>query len=81
MSRITRARLNEEAAYLEAKAIPRTLAAARDGERAAADPSTSDYQRSVAGACARIARARAADYRNFAETLRAGEIPDGMDLD
>ncbi|WP_331726509.1 hypothetical protein [Streptomyces uncialis] len=80
MSRISRARMNEEAAYLEATAIPRALAAARDGERAAADAAVSERERSVAAACARTARADAADYRSFAGTLRAGELPDGMDL-
>ncbi|MFD8938609.1 hypothetical protein ACFV0R_25720 [Streptomyces sp. NPDC059578] len=77
---ISRKRLNAEADYLENVAIPRTAAAARDAARDAADPANSPQRQRVAAAAERNARAWVADFQNFAETLRAGEIPDGMDL-
>ncbi|WP_328760548.1 hypothetical protein [Streptomyces sp. NBC_00271] len=80
MARITRACMNAEADYFENTAAPRSDAAAADGERVAADPTRSDHSRACAGRAAEIARGHAADYRHIAEALRAGEIPDGLDL-
>ncbi|MET7921974.1 hypothetical protein ABZU45_40595 [Streptomyces avermitilis] len=80
MDRITRAQMNREATYFADVAAPRSDAAAADGERVAADPTRSDYTRACAGRAAEIARGHAVEYRQIAETLRAGEIPDGLDL-
>ncbi|MFF9301293.1 hypothetical protein [Streptomyces sp. NPDC014764] len=81
MARITRARMNRDADYWESKAAPRADAAAADGERAAADPTNSGHTRACAARAAEIARRDAAEYRNIADTLRAGEIPDGYRFD
>jgi type IV secretory pathway TrbL component len=81
MPRITRARMNAEAEYLETVAAPRADAAAADGERAAADPAATDHARACAARAAEIARGDAAEYRTFAAALRDGEIPDGLRLD
>lgn len=80
MARITRARMNREADYFENTAALRSDAAAADGERVAADPSQSDCTRACAARAAEIARSDAAEYRHIAAELRAGEIPDGLDL-
>ncbi|MER8160007.1 hypothetical protein [Streptomyces sp. NPDC094472] len=80
MTHITRARMNDEADYFENVAAPRSAAAAADGERVAADPTESDYTRACAARAAEIARENAADYRHIAAELRAGEIPDCLDL-
>ncbi|MBK3569366.1 MULTISPECIES: hypothetical protein [unclassified Streptomyces] len=80
MARLTLARMRQEADYFENVAAPRSDAAAADGERVAADPARSDYTRACAARAAEIARGNAADYRNIAETLRAGEIPEGVDF-
>ncbi|MER5461643.1 hypothetical protein ABT010_13335 [Streptomyces sp. NPDC002668] len=79
MSRFSRARLNREADYFTAEA-KRSDAAALDGDRAASDSNADDYQRSVAARCAQTARANATEYRNIADALRDGEIPDQLDL-
>lgn len=81
MAGITLARMEQEAAYFADVAAPRADAAAEDGERVAADPTRSDYTRACAARAAEIARDNAAEYRVIAETLRAGEIPDCLDLD
>lgn len=81
MAGITRERLDKEADYFANTAAPRSDAAAEDGERVAADPARSDYTRACAGRAAAIARSNATEYRAIAETLRAGEIPDGLVLD
>lgn len=81
MARITRARMKSDADYWENTAAPRSDRAAASGERAAADPNTSEYTRQCAARAAAIAHRNAAEYRNIAETLRAGEIPDGYEFD
>ncbi|MGI5397849.1 hypothetical protein [Streptomyces sp. CA-251251] len=81
MARITRARMNREADYLENQAAARSDAAAADGERAAADPSNSDHTRACAARAAQAARNHATEYREMAATLRAGEIPEGFRFD
>ncbi|MFC9602446.1 hypothetical protein ACFTTN_03140 [Streptomyces niveus] len=80
MARITLARMRQEADYFANVAAPRSEAAAADGERVAADPDRSEYTRACAARAAQIARGNASDYRNIAETLRVGEIPDGVDF-
>ncbi|MGC4986624.1 hypothetical protein ACLQ18_39545 [Streptomyces sp. DT193] len=80
MARITRAQMRREADYFADVAAPRSNAAAADGERVAADPTRSDYTRACAARAAEIARRHAADYLSIAETLRAGEIPEGVDF-
>ncbi|WP_274916544.1 hypothetical protein [Streptomyces sp. WZ-12] len=79
MSFFSRARLNEEADGFEREA-KRADAAARDGERAAKDPNLDAYTQGVASRCAAIARGNAREYRHIAGELRAGEIPDCLDL-
>lgn len=81
MARITRARMNSDADYWQNAAAPRADAAAADGERAAADPNESQYTRQCAARAAAIARRNATEYRHIANTLRAGEIPDGYEFD
>lgn len=80
MPRITQERLDREADYFENVAAPRSDAAAEDGERVAADVKRSDYTRACAARAAEIARENAAEYRHLAAELRAGEIPDGLEL-
>ncbi|MFJ5802972.1 hypothetical protein [Streptomyces decoyicus] len=80
MSRFSQRRLNEEADGFQREAR-RSDAAALDGDQAAKDPSLSTYQQGVAFRCAAIARSNAREYRNIAEALRDGEIPDCLDLD
>lgn len=80
MSRYSQSRLNKEAAYFEAEA-KRSDAAARSGEREAKDPNLSTYNQGVAARCAAIARSNAREYRHIAAELRAGEIPDSVQLD
>ncbi|NJP74667.1 hypothetical protein [Streptomyces sp. C1-2] len=80
MARITRARMNAEADYFANVAAARSDAAAEDGERVAADPTRSDHTRACAGCAAEIARGHASEYREIAASLRAGEIPDNLDL-
>lgn len=74
-------RLNQEADYFANVAATRADAAAEDGERTAADPNQSEHTRLCAARTAHICRADAAEYRNMAAALRAGEIPDGLNLD
>ncbi|MFF0629799.1 hypothetical protein [Streptomyces sp. NPDC004296] len=81
MAGITRARMNSDADYWERTAAPRADKAAASGERTAADPNESEYTRKCASRAAEIARENAAEYRYLAETLRAGEIPDGYEFD
>ncbi|MCA1219268.1 hypothetical protein [Streptomyces sp. 8L] len=81
MARMTRARMNREADYLEKVAAPRLDAAAADGKRVAADPSRGEYTRSCAGRAAEIAQEHAAEFRNAAQTLREGELPEGWIFD
>ncbi|MFE9812436.1 hypothetical protein [Streptomyces sp. NPDC005548] len=80
MARITRTRMNQEADYFANVAAPRSDAGAADGERVAADPTRSDYTRACAATAAKTARSNAAEYRAIADELRAGEIPEGLDL-
>lgn len=80
MSRYSQARLNDEAEGFEA-AARRSDEAALDGDRAAKDPASSDYARGVASRCAAIARSNAREFRHIARELRAGEIPDCVQLD
>ncbi|MCX4581343.1 hypothetical protein OHB41_51285 [Streptomyces sp. NBC_01571] len=80
MPRITKARMAREADYFENVAARRSDAAAADGERVAADPTRSDYTRACAARAAKTARENAAEYRHIAAELRAGEIPDCLDL-
>lgn len=80
MARITRARMNREADYFANTAAPRSDAAAADGERVAADPTHSDHTRACAARAAEIARENAQEYRHIAAELRAGHIPEGLDL-
>ncbi|MDO0929726.1 hypothetical protein QQY24_31880 [Streptomyces sp. TG1A-8] len=79
MDRITRARMNRacEADYWANTAAPRADAAAASAERTAADPTKSAHVRTCAARAATSARENAAEYRYIADTLRAGEIPDG----
>ncbi|MGW5098190.1 hypothetical protein ACWEQ1_32175 [Streptomyces nodosus] len=72
--------MNTEADYLANVAAPRADAAAADGERVAVDTTVSDNIRACAARAAGIARSRAAEYRYIATELRAGEIPEGVDL-
>ncbi|MDQ1022472.1 type IV secretory pathway TrbL component [Streptomyces umbrinus] len=81
MARITRARMNADADYWENTAASRADAAAADGKAAAADPTKSAYQRQCAARAAQIHREQAADYRDVADALRAGEVPDGYEFD
>ncbi|MFI6663081.1 hypothetical protein ACIBL8_47270 [Streptomyces sp. NPDC050523] len=53
---------------------------AEDGEQVAADPTRSDHTRACAARAAEIARGHAAEYREIADALRAGEIPENLDL-
>jgi hypothetical protein len=80
MSRFSQRRLNEEAAHFDRQA-KRSDAAAVDGDQAAKDPNLDSYNQGVASRCASIARSNAAEYRNIADALRDGEIPDGLQLD
>lgn len=80
MARITRARMRQEADYFADVAAPRADVAAADGERAAADPASSKHTRACAARAAQIARGNASEYRSIAATLRAGEIPEGVDF-
>nr|WSS66753.1 hypothetical protein OG284_36645 [Streptomyces sp. NBC_01177] len=79
MPEITQAVMNREADYFERSAAARADAAAEDGERVAADPNRTPQTRKRAACAARIARARAAEFRSIARELRAGEIPDSLD--
>ncbi|WP_329224252.1 hypothetical protein OG352_39780 (plasmid) [Streptomyces sp. NBC_01485] len=54
----------------------RAEAGARDGERVANDPSSTDYTRSCARRAAEIARGHAAEYRAEALVMRDGEVPE-----
>jgi hypothetical protein len=80
MARMTRKKMLSEADFFEKTAAPRADAAAADGDRVAADPTESDHTRACAARAAEIARGDASEYRYIAETLRAGEIPDGVDF-
>lgn len=80
MARITRAQMRQEADYFASVAAPRADVAAADGERVAADPASSEHTQACAARAAEIARRDAAEYRNIAATLRAGEIPEGVDF-
>lgn len=53
----------------------RSLDAAADGARVAADPNESELTRSQAGMAAYYARQHAREYGEEAATLRAGENP------
>ncbi|MFI6254358.1 hypothetical protein [Streptomyces sp. NPDC051016] len=78
MARITRARMNAEADYLENVAATRSDRAAVSGEQAATDPKNSQHTRACAARAAESARNHAAEYRDMAAELRAGEIPEGF---
>lgn len=80
MPRYSRARLNKEADYFEREAR-RSDEAALDSDRAAEDPSLDTYTQGVASRCGAIARGNAREFRAIAAALRAGEIPDGVQLD
>jgi hypothetical protein len=73
--------MNAEADYFENVAAPRSDTAAADGEQVAADPTRSNHIRACAARAADTARGHAAEYREIAATLRAGELPDGVRLD
>ncbi|MEW9521259.1 hypothetical protein [Streptomyces tubercidicus] len=79
MSRFSQRRLNAEADGFEREAR-RSDAAALDGDQAAKDPNLDAYNQGVASRSAAIARSNAREYRNIADALRDGEIPDCLDL-
>ncbi|MFF9690252.1 hypothetical protein [Streptomyces sp. NPDC014623] len=79
MPAITRAAMLREAHYFEHIAAVRSDTAAEDGERVAVDPDRTPQTRKRAACAARIARARAAEFRSIARELRAGEVPDSLD--
>ncbi|GGN41238.1 hypothetical protein [Streptomyces fuscichromogenes] len=81
MARITRARMNQEADYLENVAAPRSDRAAVSGDQAAADPDNSPNIQACAARAAESARGHAREYREMAAELRAGEIPEGFRFD
>lgn len=74
MSRPSRREMQELADDRD-KCATRSDAAARDGERAAADPNNSPTLRVQAKTAAGFARQHAREYREEAAALRDGRIP------
>ncbi|MFZ3562812.1 hypothetical protein ACOKM5_43570 [Streptomyces sp. BH097] len=80
MARVTRARMNDEADYLEGVAARQSDEAAVDADQAAR-ASTYDEDRALNRRLAANARSNAREYRTQADILRAGEIPEGYRFD
>ncbi|WP_438490722.1 hypothetical protein [Streptomyces sp. S186] len=81
MARITRARMNSDADYWENTAAPAADEAAADCKSVIADPTASEYAQQSAARALDIHSENAATYRDIAESLRAGEVPDGYEFD